>query len=241
MSDEFLCPTREDTDHAHRYVAGTLPPDERDAFEAHLLECERCQRAVREGAAIRAALTHEAPAGEAALEEGSGLWSPRLVAAATLAAAAAIALWFVLPGGELEALGRVAPPVMEPLPVRAEADSAAILAARGMTAYREGDYGAAASLLARAVDAEPAPGTRFFLGIARLLTGSRQEARASLTAALEPPGNPYAAEARFYLAKAWLLDGRADSALVHLAAVPPAAGIRGHAEALADSVRRASR
>ncbi len=239
MSDAPHCPSREDTDHVHRYVAGTLSPNELEAFEIHLLECDRCQQAVREGVAVRAALA----AAESGAERGGRSWSPRLVASLTLAAAAAIALWLVLPGGELEALGRIgSPPGMVPLPVRAEADSAALLADRGMTAYREGDYGSAAALLERAVTVEPSPGSHFFLGVARLLTGSRDEARASLEAALEPAGNPYAAEAHFYLAKTWLQSGQADSALLHLTAVPTSAEqIHAHAAALADSVRRAVR
>lgn len=239
MSDPLRCPARENTDHVHRYVAGTLAADELEAFEVHLLECELCQAAVREGAAIRAALIASDAAAER--EDGSRPW--RLAASLTLAAAAAIALWFVLPGGELEALGRIgSPPGMEPLPVRADADSAAILADRGMVAYREADYGAAAALLERAVAAEAGPGLHFFLGITRLMNGSREEGRESLVAALEPAGNPYAAEAHLYLAKVWLLAGQADSALAHLAAVPPSAGsIHAHAQALADSVKRVAR
>lgn len=177
----------------------------------------------------------------------------RLVGALILAAATAVALWYVLPGGELEALGRVAPPPAAAtlrIPAGTGPDSVARLIDRGMTAYGEGDYDAAAALLARAITARSGPeapsdadaGAHFFLGIARLMSGSRAEARESLEAALEPAGNPYAAEARFYLAKTWLLMGRADSALAHLHAVPSSvAPTRVRAEALADSVRRTVR
>jgi tetratricopeptide (TPR) repeat protein len=240
VSYELRCPTGEDTDHVHRYVAGTLSPDELESFEVHLLECDECQRGVREGTAIRTALVVSgAPA-----EERSPARPWRLAGSLAIAAAAAIALWFVLPGGEVEALGRIgSPPGMVPLPVRAaDADSAAALADRGMAAYRDGDYRAAARFLERSIELEAGPGPHFFLGIARLMNGSRTAALESLRAALEPPGNPYAAEAHFYQAKAWLLAGQADSALAHLGAVPPSAGaVHAHAQALADSVRRAVR
>src|SRR3989304_1764159 len=91
----------------------------------------------------------------------------------------------------------------------------AALVDQGMEAYRAGAFDRAAEFLAAAAAREPSPGIQFFLGIARLKTGNVGAGTSALITALEPPGNPYAAEARLYLAKAWLALGDADSALTH--------------------------
>jgi tetratricopeptide (TPR) repeat protein len=150
-------------------------------------------------------------------------------------------MWLLLPlGNGLEYLGRIdSAPGLVPLPVRAGDDSTAFVVDHGIDAYQRGDYREAAELLGEAAATDGGPGLRFFLGIAQLMSGSPLEATASLEAALEPAGNPYAAEAHFYLAKAWLQMGQADSSLTHLAAVPTHPDeIHAHAEALADSVRQ---
>jgi tetratricopeptide (TPR) repeat protein len=235
MSDSLRCPARENTDQVQRYVAGTLSPDEVEAFEVHLLECTHCQQEVREGATIRAALIERR-------EEGGGARRRRIfVPALSFATAAAIAMWLLLPfGNGLEQMGRVdSVPSLVPLPVRASADSMVHLADRGMEAYQQGEYREAAELLGDAAAADSGPGLHFFLGIAQLMSESPREATASLMSALEPEGNPYTAEAHLYLAKAWLQMGRADSSLLHLAAVPTHPDeIHAHAQALADSVRQ---
>lgn len=238
MSDTSRCPISENADHVHRYVAGTLPPEELGDFEVHLLECAECQLEVVEGAAIRVALM-EWPAEERRTSRSRVLWW-----AAPLAAAAALTAWFLLPARDaVTRLGQIgAPPGLVSFPVRANADSVARLVDRGVEAYRRGEYREAAGLLEAATESNDGPGLRFFLGIAQILSGSPNEAIASLEAALEPEGNPYAAEARFYLAKAWLRLDNPDSALALLHAVSPARGdVRARAEALADSVRRATR
>ena len=61
MNDTLSCPTARDGDTVHRYVAGTLDPSEVEAFEIHLLECASCQEVVREGVAIRQALSRGGP------------------------------------------------------------------------------------------------------------------------------------------------------------------------------------
>jgi tetratricopeptide (TPR) repeat protein len=227
MTTTVECPTRAQGDAVHRYVAGTLAPAEVEAFEIHLLDCEACQGAVREGAAVRAGL-----------RAGPGRRFPVLGWSVPLAAAAAL-VWLVWPASDpLRRLGRVdAVPTFEGLAVRADPDSAARLADRGMAAYAAGDFGEAARLLGSAAALDPSPAIRFFLGISRLRTGEPDSALAALALALEPPDNPYAGEARFYRAKAWLALGEADSALAQLAAVPAGAAVAPRAAGLADSVR----
>ncbi len=228
------CPAFNDDDAVHRYVAGTLSPTEEERFEIHLLECEECQRAVCEGMVLR----------EALLKRGEGMrWRP-LAWVSPFAAAAVVLLWLFLPlESEIERLGHLeAVPVFAPLPVRTGADSATAIIDRGMEHYRAHDFRRAARELAVGARLEPGPGVQFFLGIAQLQTGAPEEAVASLSAALEPEGNPYAAEAHFYLAKAWLRLNEADSALWHLEAITGLVGaIHAAAGALADSVREARR
>jgi len=228
------CPAFNADDAVHRYVAGTLSPTEEACFEIHLLECEECQRAVREGMVLR----------EALLKRGERTrWRP-LVWVSPLAAAAVVLLWLFLPlENEIERLGRLeAVPVFTPLPVRTGADSGTAIIDRGMEHYRAHDFRRAARELAVGARLEPGPGVQFFLGIAQLQTGAVEAAVGSLSAALEPDGNPYAAEAHFYLAKAWLRLNEADSALGHLEAIPSSASaIHTAAGALADSVREARR
>jgi tetratricopeptide (TPR) repeat protein len=236
MRNDVPCRNAENGEVVHRYVAGTLPPDELERFEVHLLDCTACQEAVRESATLRAALRRGAVGDRR---------SRALAWAAPLAAAAAMAVWLLLPSeGSLERLGRVDEvPGFAGLAVRSGADSAAALADDGMAAYGERDYERAAELLSAAVArGASSPGVAFFLGIARLQSGSPDEALRSFAAALEPPDNPYAAEAHFYSAKAWLQLANADSVLAHLAAVPPSVPeLHARSSALADSVREALR
>lgn len=229
MSPPYACPTTTgNADAVHRYLAGTLEIEAGDAFEIHLLECEACQRAVRDGAAVAAALRVAVPGRQRVLR-----W------VVPLAAAAAAVAWLVWPRPDpVRALGRVgAVPAFDGLAVRAGPDSATALADQGMAAYAAGDFGRAAGLLGAAAAVEPNPAVQFYLGIAQLKAGAPDSAVMALRAAREPAGNPYAAESRFYLAKAWLALGRADSALAQLGAVPPDAAVAARAAALADSIR----
>ena len=234
MNGTRQCPVAGDGELIHRYVAGTLEPVETEAFEIHLLECQRCQRAVREGAWVAAGLRRHRPR----------WWGATLRWTVPIAAAAA-ALWLLLvtDSNPLAQLGRIDPvPQFDGLPVRPALDSATALVDQGMEAYRAGAFDRAAEFLAAAAAREPSPGIQFFLGIARLKTGNVGAGASALITALEPPGNPYAAEARLYLAKAWLALGDADSALTHLAAIGSGPGaVQSHAAALADSIRRVSK
>lgn len=240
MTVEHACSIGRDGDTVSRYVAGTLEADELRSFEVHLLGCPECQEAVREGTALAAALR----TGGNGIGRG-GRKGRLLKIAVPALAAAAVAVWLLLPGGEpFAALGAVeAAPPFDGLPVRSAPGLGADLVARGMAAYRDGEFGTAARLLDRAED--PDPGVRFFLGISLLMTGESERAAEALREAAEPRGNPYAPEAHLYRAKAWLRLGRADSALAQLAAASGTdtgtPDVRSHAAALADSVREVLR
>lgn len=231
MSERSHCPADMGDDLLHRYVAGALSEAEASDFELHFVDCPSCQRAVREGAAIRAALRRRSSAGRR---------RKQLVSLVPLAAAAVAAFWLLLPSEDaVQRLGRLdAPPSFRGLSVRAATDRARTLADSGMAAYVEGRYPEATRLLDGAARLEPSPGVSFFLGMSRLLDGEAGDALSALNAALDPADNPYELEARYYLAKAWLRLGEADSALGQLEHIPLDAGTIGvRAVALADSVR----
>jgi tetratricopeptide (TPR) repeat protein len=161
--------------------------------------------------------------------------------AVPLEAAAAGVLWLVVGReGPLARLGRVLEaPVFAGVAVRGDADSASRLADSGMTAYGAGRYREAVQLLGAVAPEDRTPALSFYLGLATLMSGDPAEAVHVLHDV--PAGSPYAAEAHFYSAKAWLQSGRGDSALAHLAAVPAEARIAARAAALADSVREVLR
>ncbi len=232
MDSPERCPLSYDGDAVHQYAAGTLPPGELDAFEQHMLVCVPCQTAVREAAAVRGAFRAGVPGRAQVLR-----WS------LPLGLAALLALWLARPSPTpLERLGAVGEvPRFEGVPVRAATDSATALADRGMAEYVRGDFRETARLLGAAADLEASPAVSFFLGIARLKAGAPDSAIAALAAALKPEGNPYAPEARLYLAKGWLRLGRADSALAQLAAISTGSRLGAHAAALADSIREVQR
>jgi hypothetical protein len=130
-------------------------------------------------------------------------------------------------------------PVFAGVAVRGDADSASRLADSGMTAYSAGRYREAVQLLGAVAPEDRTPALSFYLGLATLMSGDPAEAVHVLHEV--PDGSPYAAEAHFYSAKAWLQSGHGDSALVQLTAVPTEAPIAAHAAALADSVREVLR
>lgn len=236
MNEITTCAVAADGERIHRYVAGTLEPSAVAEFETHLLGCAECQAAVREGANVAAAL-RRTPVGMRPIP----VRGRRAFWAVPLAAAAAGALLLVaVREAPIVRLGRVsdAPPFAG-VPVRGDADSLSRLADSGMTAYAAGHYREAARLLAAVPAEQRTPGLAFYLGVTALLAGSPGDAVRWL--AEVPSQSPYAAEARFYRAKAWLRLGAADSALTQLAAVAPDGAIAARAAALVDSVRRVHR
>lgn len=230
MNVNVECGARIEPDTVHRYVTGRLTDAETEAFELHLLTCHACQRDVREGAGIGAALRDDHVRARPA--------RPRRVTWVVPAvAAAAVLLVVAWPRDPLRSIAGVEAPAFDGLPLRTSTDSAAMLADSGMDAYAQRDYENTARYLARAVTHRSTPGTQFFLGTSRLLTRDAAGALAPLALAMQPPGNPYSAEARYYRAKAWLQLGRADSALAQLHGDEASGAWQVRLTALADSIR----
>ena len=169
MSETMTCAVAADGERVHRYVAGTLAPEEVAEFETHVLGCAECQAAVREGATVRSAL-RAAPIGRA-----TGRTARRpLWWAVPLAVAAGASVWLVAGReGALARLGRVAvAPEFAGVTVRSDADSTSRLTDSGMAAYSGGRYREAARLLVAVPAEERTPGVRFYLGVATLLDGA---------------------------------------------------------------------
>lgn len=208
---------------AARYVARRLHGAEREAFEAHLLECTLCQEEVRLGVAVAATFRRTQPQRR------------RWPALAGLAAAAILAfIFWPRSQAALRELGSVGdPPPYDAVEVRGvEISEAESLFVVGTARYRARDWDGAVSAFEAArrkglVD----PAISFLLGVSRLMTGDAKGAAADLEGAGAPIGGPYAEEAHYYEAKARLQLGEGTRALALLRATPGAA-----ATALADSV-----
>jgi putative zinc finger protein len=236
MSIPVDCPERVTGDTVARWVAQTLPEAEARRFEEHLLECDRCQEAVRTATTIRAGLRRTA------VMPTVLRWRRLIV---PLGMAAALALVLLRPAGD--PLLRLADPGPAPafisVPVRT-APAAPGVGDRAMQAYLTGNFRRAARLLDSAATLDPTTATRFFLGVSLLKSGSAEDAAAALAVVVRDSVNPYAAEAALWLAKAWLRAGYPDSAdavLRSLGRRRTDEGIAAHARALTDSIREVRR
>lgn len=233
-----------------RYVAGTLPAEETRTLEEHLIDCERCQRELALGVAVRDAFGVPAAGGSESDGEGHRIAPGRRgrrrgwigAAGAGLAAAAVAAFLLFRPSAlsrELATLGGVSqPPVYLGIPVRAEPAPWETAFGEAMARYAEADFRAAAAGLEQAIQAgvPPVP-AEFFRGASLLMLDRPAAASEALAAVISAGGSPYLAEAHFYRAKALLRLGRGEDALVELRAAASEGGeIGAAAAALADSV-----
>ena len=134
----------------------------------------------------------------------------------------------------LAQLALMVPPRYVPLAVRSgEAPPAGSFDA-AMAHYVAGRHREAAAALGALSKATPAdPGIAFFWGISELALGRTAAARDGLTRAIAADVQPYADEAHFYLAKAYLAEDAVDQARRELRyAVEHEAGPEGEAQKL---------
>lgn len=224
---------------AARYARGESR-DDLTEFERHFLNCAECQERVRTAAAIIAA--HVPPSARSPRPRPRGTWPVRRtwIGAALLAAAAIILV--VRSSGTpdaMEALGAIA---TFDSPELAAVRSAGVSSAdSGMAALSRGDARAAAELLQRALASDSSAGVAFYLGLAHMRAGDAARACDALGfASRRGRDGPFASDAAYLRAKAWLRLRQPDSALAVLAPWangPAAAAAR--ASAFADSIRRA--
>jgi len=251
MRRDLTCEMITDDGIVDQYVAGTLPEEEYESFENHLIECRACQDEVVQAVAVReglGALGEESPGREPPTAgptvRSRSRWkaiSPKVWL--PVAAAAVVAgLVFFGPDRVPEAiseLGRVGqPPIYLGVPVRQEEAAAESLFDLAMTHYMADEFSDAAAGLRMALEAgaDPIP-AQFFLGASFLMLDRPREAAGALGVIIDLGPSPYQAEAHYYRAKALLRLGEVGPALDDLrgaAAVP--GEIAGPAQALSDSL-----
>jgi Putative zinc-finger len=225
-SDLMACPTALQDETVERYLVGDLDPSDRDAFEAHLFECDRCLDHIRMLGAVRSELA--AQRSTIITEAGRRRW---LTPLAAVAAAAIVAVGVTLarrppppqttqltqpaarppaaptprgPSPELIlALSKVDPPPYVAMTVRGDASAPSDFD-RGMTAYARKDFRRAEGLLAKASASDPDAASNFFLGISRLMIEDPSGATEALRRCIALGSSPYAQAARVALAKALL-------------------------------------
>lgn len=213
------------------YEMGLLDEAQRRRFETHLDECDGCLEEIYAFAPASTAMTADPGRFRGAAVVATPSWTDRLSRIlgdvlrprilAPVAAAAAVALLVLLPTGS----PWVDLAVVEPLPwtqitVRSGEDPAQGLFTQGMTTYLDGRYEQAATTLLRAADLlqqtdRGAPGpeqARLYAGVSLLLARHPGAAKAPLQNAAASPLPPISQGADWYLAQAYLLTDRPDSA-----------------------------
>jgi tetratricopeptide (TPR) repeat protein len=240
---------------SEKYVSGELGEADREAYELHYFECERCSNELEALVLLRAELERSAPrAGYVAARarHQSRLWLT-LAAAAVIALAVAVFQWQRAPEPEAIVSESTPAEAMPAAPEAASVDRIAVLARlaevrapmyrpptlrstpsppvrrfrEAMELYARGDYREAVPGLeeARALDAT-LPQVPFFLGACRLMTGEVDRAIDAWRAVIELGESAYLEESRFYLAKALLRKGDVAGARAELEATVALAGDR---------------
>ena len=221
----MTCQDVADRDLAEAYLFDRLSEEERDAFERHYFECERCFAEVEALRDVQGALRRPV-AGPA---QRAANWSWLATAALVILGVAAIALVWrgarstdqELPVASREAatpaspspsqpapridaqLARVEPPRYEPRRLRTAGLRPAFVA--GMNRYQAADYAGAIPSLQEAVAADRAfEPARFYLGVSQILVGQPQAGIRTLEPIAARRDSPFAEEARFVTAKGHL-------------------------------------
>lgn len=205
MPHDLTCTEAEERGYPERYAAGTLDDDAVSLFEEHFLVCARCQQSVALASAVRRS-AHAAPRRTRRRRYVTG--------ALALAAAATFAVLRLHDTDSVRSLGRVeTPPSYAGMAVRGASTPDDTVFAAAMAAYDAGDYASAAAQLRALVNAGvTSPPVNFFLGASLLMTGQPQAAAAALAQVIAAGDTPYAGDARYYRALAFLQGDRPDSA-----------------------------
>ena len=243
-----------------RYLVGALSEPERDAFEQHYFACDRCFETLRLLRVTRDALRSAgAPAPLAApipfpVYRRSGVWAAIGIAAAIFAGALVV-LTNRPPASapplsarvsppppispEILLLARMDPPAYDPQTLRGAEPASARRFHEAMAPYAAHDFSTARDALRQALDADPSSlDSRYFLGICHLLTGALEPGIAELRNVIDAgSASPYVEEARFYLAKAYLQQGKLDLARAEFEIVAAQSGdLRPQARQILDRI-----
>ena len=218
----MTCADIEDRDLLPQYAAGRLTDDDRDAVEAHIVECGSCASVLQ---AILVARDELARPGASA-----GLVHRRRFALSVLAAAAALlAAVFVsrsvlaprsvrpiesarvqsrpAPDPAVAQLARIEPPAYAPFRVRS-GDERAARFDEAMGAYSAGDFERARNLLQGIVkdDSGNLP-ARFYLGVCLMMRDDAGAAVEQFRDVIAAGSSPFQESARIFLAKALMRTG----------------------------------
>ncbi len=219
MTEKLTCVEAQDLGLPERYAAGTLDDEAVERFEAHFLTCARCQEAVDLAVAVRAA------ARPRRLRLGGYL------GAGGFALAAALVVFVVIQvrgDTAVRSLGRLnAAPAYGGVAVRGSTTPDDSLFASAMADYSVGRYDSAAAHLATLAATNDEPPVNFFLGVSLLMLHRPSPAAAALARVIDAGNSPYAADARYYRALAFLQADLPDSAEFALRAVARDAGASG--------------
>lgn len=257
----MTCDHVRDHDLVDQYLHRRLADADRDAFEAHFLDCDACFALVQDYRLLRQEFA-AAPVVAAEPERtrfGLGIrgWSViGAVAALTLAVVGTL-LFRSAPANSIAAveapsappvttaaappspattpsrgervmqLARFEPPTYVPLSLRDAGDARAPEFDAAMTAYRAGNYAAAAAALRPITAGRPASiDALFYLGVSDLQQGRVAEALSSFTSVLNERGSVYEEDSLYLSAKASLQQGDVAAARRALARVSALDGDR---------------
>jgi tetratricopeptide (TPR) repeat protein len=231
-------------DVASDYLLGVLPEEERDAYEAHFFECDRCFAELEVARSTQAVLKRESQASPPVPKpQRAAPWLP--IAAALAAASIVGMLWRsgpppVLdpsPAGpaspapsaasmppsspgplpDLSPLAQFDPPPYEPPRLRGApaADTAGF--DRAMARYRRGDFaGAVPGLEEHLRRHADDQRAAFYLGVSLLATHQAEAAARRLERVASAGDSPYEEEAWYLLAKAHIERGDVGAAIAAL-------------------------
>ena len=217
------CHQIEEQQMIERYIDGTLPETDAEAFEEHYFGCQHCfsELQLRHAAAIElGSQSHSKTSGLAAKAKPFRVWA-LLVAAVLLLTVTG--LWLVRQRNPIELTPSTAalqdpqekllqeltridePPPYLQATIRGGVEGPAqVKFHQGMSFYQEGKYAEATPYLRAASELDPMlfP-SRFYLGISLLMNNQNDEAIQPLLSLSETKENPYFEESNWYLAKAY--------------------------------------
>ena len=244
-----------DEEIAERYLLGTLTAQDRDAFEAHFFECDRCFEELRTLQSLHVELQHsapiQAPASSAQLRRrlpasawaaaavlviaiGTGFWTVRRIHEPSRALTTRTPPTIPQPTSDradvgaarVAQLARVEPPPYIPVTLRSAEDWRVRLE-KAMAEYSGARYAEAAHGLEVVTAAKPsATNAWFYLGISYLMLERTDDAIRALQRCIDTRDAAYAQDAQFFLAKAFLRKGDREAALRALEAVATSTGPR---------------
>jgi tetratricopeptide (TPR) repeat protein len=216
-----------------RYLAGTLDPDLKAQWELHYFSCGRCAELLATWQAIDRPLRDMAGSIRQVIRPrqttGRWLWAGAAIAAAVLVG---LGIRLATTSGNapphpqiavtapavnpLTELARLDPPSYRSPTLRGAGSQAEVQFQKAMESYLTRDYLGAIAGLRAALDLDPAAAApRFFLGACEVLTGDTASGARDFER-VAAGDSPFAPEARFDLAKAYLQQGNKDKAIATL-------------------------